>query len=332
MTAYRRNTLVGITVLAALGILAWMLLTFGATPAKYFQRGNQITIHITCDRADGLSDGSQVFYRGVPVGRITRLARDKNDRDVLIDAQIDNTPPLPANLVGTIRTQSLISGQAALSLDLQGGTDAVPRGQLKDQQHLMATYVGSELIPHQFGQLAEELEKTTEEVRKAGLVTHLDASVRQAGQVLQSLHDYVADPAMRANIQQSLVNFRQATASAKHAAAQIDQFSGKLTQISAQASGTLTDARTAIQSAQAKVNHASDQLDDRMLQISKLLDGVQSIVTKINTGKGTAGMLLNDPKMYQALLDSSKQLNATIADLRRLVEQWEQEGVSLKLK
>jgi hypothetical protein len=43
-------------------------------------------------------------------------------------------------------------------------------------------------------------------------------------------------------------------------------------------------------------------------------------------------MLLNDPKLYQSLLDSSKELNATISDLRRLVEQWEQEGVSLKVK
>jgi hypothetical protein len=32
------------------------------------------------------------------------------------------------------------------------------------------------------------------------------------------------------------------------------------------------------------------------------------------------------------LLDNSRELNLTIADLRRLVEQWEQEGGSLKMK
>ena len=331
MSSSKRNALVGITVLAALGVLTWMLLKFGASPAKYFQNGEQVTIHLLCDRADGLAEGSQVLYRGVSVGRISRLARDNNQRDVLIDALIDNTPPLPSNVYGVIRTQSLISGQAILSLELQGGETAAPSGKLQDQQKVTANYVGSELIPHQFGQLAEELEKTTADVRSAGLVTHLDDSVRQAGQVLTSLHNYVDDPQLRADIQQSLANFKRATESATHAAADIDRFSGRLGDISDQAKGTLVDARAAIKSAQERVDHTSQQLDDRMLQISMLLSSVQSVVSKIDNGKGTAGMLLNDPKMYQALLDSSKQLNVTVSDLKRLVEQWEQEGISFKL-
>jgi hypothetical protein len=61
------------------------------------------------------------------------------------------------------------------------------------------------------------------------------------------------------------------------------------------------------------------------------LDHIQSITTKIDAGKGTAGQFINDPKLYQSLVDSSQQLNATIADLKRLVEQWEQEGVYFKL-
>ena len=36
-------------------------------------------------------------------------------------------------------------------------------------------------------------------------------------------------------------------------------------------------------------------------------------------------------KLYQGLVDSTKELNTTISTLNRLVEQWEQEGVSLKL-
>jgi hypothetical protein len=40
---------------------------------------------------------------------------------------------------------------------------------------------------------------------------------------------------------------------------------------------------------------------------------------------------VNDPKLYQGLVDVTQQLNLTVTDLRRLVQQWEQEGVSLKL-
>ena len=62
-----------------------------------------------------------------------------------------------------------------------------------------------------------------------------------------------------------------------------------------------------------------------------VLDQFQTAAAKINQGKGTAGLLINDPKLYESLVDVSKTLNATVADLQRLIQQWEQEGVPLKL-
>jgi phospholipid/cholesterol/gamma-HCH transport system substrate-binding protein len=105
-----------------------------------------------------------------------------------------------------------------------------------------------------------------------------------------------------------------------------------LDKLSDQATGTLADAQSTVQSAKTEVDHLSRQVDDRMLQVDKSLDSIQSIIAKVDSGKGTAGLLVNDPKLYQGLLENSKELNATILDLKRLVEQWEQEGVSLKLK
>jgi phospholipid/cholesterol/gamma-HCH transport system substrate-binding protein len=65
--------------------------------------------------------------------------------------------------------------------------------------------------------------------------------------------------------------------------------------------------------------------------VSELLQQFQQIAQKINAGQGTAGQLVNDPQLYQSLVATTQELNATIADLKRLVEQWEQEGVSLKV-
>lgn len=332
MSAYRRNIAVGITVLASLVVLGWMLLKFGSAPAKLFQNGIQLEVHFVSDRADGLAEGSQVFYRGVPVGRITHLRRDENQQDVLIDGLIDDTPPLPGNLGGLIRTQSLLSGSASMSLELTGEAPLVPIGKLAKDQVIKAIYVGSDLIPRQFGELAAELEKTTHDVRDARLVTHLDETVRAASDVLKSLHDYVADPKLREDIEKSIATFREVTEKADRAATNIEKFSDNLQRVGDQASSTMEEARATIHKTQDDVEQINRQLNDRLLQISKLLDSFQSIAAKVDAGKGTAGMLLNDPKLYQSLVDSSRELNATISDLRRLAEQWEQEGVSLKLK
>ena len=71
--------------------------------------------------------------------------------------------------------------------------------------------------------------------------------------------------------------------------------------------------------------------NDRLLQVSKLLTQFQSIAGKIDEGKGTAGKLVNDEKLYENLVNTSRELNLTITDLKLLVKQWTDEGVYIKL-
>jgi phospholipid/cholesterol/gamma-HCH transport system substrate-binding protein len=301
-----------------------MLLRFGGTTIKLLQNGHQIDVHMVSDRADGLAEGAVVLYRGVSVGKVTRILRS-GDQAVDIDAEIDDTPPLPGNLEGIIRTQSLISGIAGISLELTGGPKAVPQGHLADNQNLKASFVGSDLIPPEIGQLAGQLELTTKEVRQAQLVLHLDETVRGA-------RDYVTDPKLRSDIQASLENIHHVSESIARSADNIEKFSTRLEKVADEATSTMVDAHSTVRSAQMDVEKLSKQIDDRMLQVSKSLDSIQAITGKVNAGEGTAGMLVNDPKLYQSLVENSRELNLTITDLRRLVDQWEQEGVTLKLK
>ena len=48
-------------------------------------------------------------------------------------------------------------------------------------------------------------------------------------------------------------------------------------------------------------------------------------------GPALAGLLINDAKLYESLVATARELNLTITDLKRLVQQWEQEGVYIKL-
>src|SRR5580692_11696158 len=142
MTQSRRNMLVGLTVIGSLSALGWMLLRFGSAPATLFHEGKQISVRLISDRADGLSAGSGVTFLGTPVGRITRVQRDDNAQDVVIDALIDVNQPLPGNLQGIIKTESLLSGQAVMSLEVAGLTPATTQGTLIDGQVIRARYVG----------------------------------------------------------------------------------------------------------------------------------------------------------------------------------------------
>src|SRR4051794_26998658 len=117
MSPYRRNILVGITVMAALIALAWMILKFGDRPARLFATPS-MSVTFATDRADGLGEGSNITFRGVIVGRVTTVHR--TDRDVIIDAEIDHDPPLPGNLDGEIRQISQLGGTSNIHLVVKG--------------------------------------------------------------------------------------------------------------------------------------------------------------------------------------------------------------------
>jgi phospholipid/cholesterol/gamma-HCH transport system substrate-binding protein len=300
MSPYRRNILVGLTVIVGLTGLSIMLLKFGGTSVEMLRRGNQVQVQFIGDRADGLAEGAQVVYRGVPVGRVASVRRDGNNIDVIVSALVAGD--LPANISGSIKTVSLVSGISEVELRLDGGPDAKPLGILKDGQSLPAKYVGADLIPPEI----------------------LD-QFAAVGTLIKGLNGYVNDPAIRQDLQASLANVHQITN-------RLQQFSEGLPRIQQDAAATLTEAHNTVITARADLDRTTRQIEDIKLQTAKVLDNVQAITDKVNKGQGSAGLLLNDPKLYESLVDNSRQLNLTIADLKRLVEQWEQEGVSFKLK
>jgi phospholipid/cholesterol/gamma-HCH transport system substrate-binding protein len=331
MSAYRRNVAVGLTVLVAMVILGWMILRFGAAPAQLFQP-KQYPIRLISERADGLSDGSPVTYRGVGVGRVTNVTRHPTDMTtVYIDAAIDAAPPLPGNVAAVIRTQGLIGGGAAVVLQTTPD-GAAPQGKLRPGQELRAIWVGLDILPPEFAELASEFRLTMRQLRESGILDNLNAQITRAGKLMESADTLINDPALRENINTSTANLRQITESAKRISGNLEKFSEDLARLQDETRGAITDARNTIKTTEGRINELATQLTDRVAQTAVLLDQFQSIAGKIDKGQGTAGQLVNDPRLYESLVATTEQLALTIKDLKRLVEQWEQEGVQLKLR
>jgi phospholipid/cholesterol/gamma-HCH transport system substrate-binding protein len=65
----------------------------------------------------------------------------------------------------------------------------------------------------------------------------------------------------------------------------------------------------------------SDSLSDvefkRVIgNLNKTLENTNSIMTKVDSGNGTASQLINDPQLYQNLVDATEQLNLILLDLK----------------
>ena len=320
MSPYRRNLLVGITVIGALTVLGWMILKFGDRPAALFAPP-QMIVHFKADRADGLGEGSAVQFNGVDRGRITTVKPTSDGLGVIIEGKVDRDRPLPANVVGVIKQISQLGGSSNMQLILK---DKEPRGTLRPGDTIEAHYEGLSLLPPEFGELATELRLTSKQFRESQVVLHLDEQVIKAGKLLDSVNAIVADPKLREDLKATLANLNKASESATKIGAKLDKLSDD-------ASGAITDVRATVKQTGGNVDAISKQVGERITQIAVTLEHFTSIARKIDDGKGTAGQLVNDPKLYQSLVDTAQQLNLTVNDFRRLVEQWEQEGISFKL-
>jgi phospholipid/cholesterol/gamma-HCH transport system substrate-binding protein len=330
MPPYRRNILVGLTVIGGLLVFGWMSLTFSKNTAQLFAPP-QIHVRFHAARADGLSAGSEVTYLGVEVGRVESLTRDDDGAGVTIDASLDREPPLPANVRGQIVAASALGGTSLIALDTIGQK---AQGALADDAKIPADYVGLQLnlIPpsisqtaSQIGELSTQLTKTVKQLHDSGAIDDLDTTIKsinnqavKVGDFFNSLQQVFGDKVAQTDLKTAIANLRATT----------DKLSGLADSVKK----TSDNANATIVDAHKDINELNKQIGDRLVQIAGTLDSIQSIMKKVDNGQGTAGQLVNDPRLYQSLVDTVRELNSTVTDLRRLVDQWEQEGVDLHLK
>lgn len=345
-TTGRKNFMIGLTVAAALSIFVWMVLRFGTKTAGLFAPPQQDVV-LDAPRVDGLSEGSPLTYQGVTVGRVIRLERNASGNGVSVYATIDTRPPVPMNIHAEVVTTNLIGGGAAIALELnksfKTGADEEPRFAEPGTPRLRipAVYVGLKLnlLPPQYEDVAVRISRAasaiadaSDQISQRHVVEHLDQTIQSAndqittaGRVLRNIEDILGDAKVQTDLRQTIANARKTSE-------QLARFSADLPKLSQQASGVLSDAHATLMDAQGHLDDLSRQLAGSLANASAVLDTIHDISQKIDKGQGTAGLLVNDPKLYVALLESSKQLNTNLLDLQRLLEQWEQDGLSLKVK
>jgi ABC-type transporter Mla subunit MlaD len=347
MSAYKKNILVGVTVLTALILLGWMIMRFSEAPFRWFAP-EQMPITFRAATAEGLSAGSPVLYKGVPVGRITQITRGEDQRFVLLRAVVDQMPPLPANVHGEIRAPLFGSG-ASVSLVLHdpAGRSATavtpaevslvepaPEGRLERHMVLDAEYVGFD-VAADLKQTSQELRRIGEDFRREKILAKLGRSLdileinaELARESLQGVRDVVADPEMKKSVNEAVANFREASAPAVEISKNLEKLSAtadaRLEELSGSSSKLLTTT-------EERVDQLSRQIGDRLTQLGQAMESLQSASRKLDQGKGTAGELLNNPALYDNLLATSRQMTLLMEDFRRLIEQWEQEGVPFRL-
>ena len=74
-----------------------------------------------------------------------------------------------------------------------------------------------------------------------------------------------------------------------------------------------------------KSQYAADELAGTLQRFNVLLE-------RVTDGSGTAGRIVNDPRMYESITDAGAKLSLALDEFRELLAQWKADGVKMKVK
>ena len=353
-----RNSIVGLTILFALALLMWGIFVLGMLPAIGRTRPYAVTL-IAYD-ANGISSGGKVDLNGVNIGQVTNVyttvdAEQRVVAHVIID--VDGNTNIPASAQAFLGRPTAGIGNAFVSILV--GKMTPPLLAHDGSAQLPATPADSSLIPKvltdQFTALQTNISGLTVELSMVakdlhGLLAYSppdDAALAQPGngtnpaaprptenistivirlnRTVASIQRLLDDPALQSNIRTIVQNLSEASA----------QLKVTLNNVNA----TLASANATVGSINQAATRASTTLDTTQVQIVKVseklvdvLDAVNTMTREITQGKGTAGKLISDDRLYEGLIDLSTSLKSTVNDLDFLLKKWKDEGVNFNLK
>lgn len=348
MSEARRNLAVGLTMLVALAMAAGMILIFAGLPVGLrglFDDGYRVRIQ-TPDSA-GAKAGDTIDLAGLQVGRVTAVHYTEAGnpaRGVTLEAWIDRGVRIPAAATCHLSRQVMGGVRLELHVDPRAAQDAFLPTDGK------AVIPG---VPHAGG-IGEQIAPALKKFEQVAInVNHLltilleDEPTRSAPGMapaagglpgtLQRLHRTLdaayatLDAENRANLRQTLGNLRDASARAVDALNSIKTVADDAGEVVAKAGQAADRVGELAQTARQRVDALGEKLVHDADRLAELLTSATQVIRELREPHGTAGKLLNDPKLYNTLLETTEQLRHVLQDVNALIRQWKKSGVKVDL-
>lgn len=262
---------------------------------------NNNTYYAVYEQINGIQKSSAIMIKGFEVGVVSNISYDLNKNDkIVLEFNIKSKYNIPKNSKARIFSSSIL-GDKSVEIEL-GNSDEF----LKDFDTLYSEMDPGllEIAGSEFEQLKQKASVIISDVQavmaninlllseqnQANISTTLSNLAQTSG----SLNNIVA--AERENIKQIIANVNTATESLKSIAPKIDKIAGDVAHI--------TDSTN-----QRGITYA-------IAEATAALSSINMLVSEINNGEGSIGMLMKDRELYNNLTNASGNLAALLQDLK----------------
>ena len=281
------------TAILVLGGIALFIYGFS------FLKGNSIfkkskTIHALYDEVEGLMTGAKVSINGLSVGKISRIDFLPNTTKILVTMEVRQKLNISSESAAMLYETGLIGGKAISLIPLFD-----PKNTLKEGDTLEAKVKPglTELINRQIEPLQIKIES---------MLSSADSLFAGVSNVL--------DNDTQNNMKNTLENLSITTQNLNKASlAAVEILDRNQLQINA----TFSNVKETSDNLKTITDSISNaQISYTIKEFTKTIEGLNSILSSIDSGKGTAGKLINDETLYQGLNDATTELQTLLSDLK----------------
>ena len=289
-----KNIVVGLFVIGGFVAFGFLVFKFNDLPIA-ISRFQSFDVYVQFASAPGINVDTPVNFCGYRIGRVTQIKPPQRRAELKNGDETGRVYHQALVVISIDKKFKQIPSNAEIKLITRGLGSSYIEIFADPDKPLVPTdpntmYLRDRMtVQGSTGMANEFLPKETQNTLNR-LVANLDILITNA-------NDIVGDPNNRENLAASLENLRGATAQAETTLKELDKFfaSGKM---------------------------ATDELNNAAAKISLVLD-------KINDGQGSLGLIVNDPKFYEGLLENSTQLQMVLEDLKKLINKLNKDGIKL---
>lgn len=304
MIHIKREVKLALTAIAAIVILIWGINFLKAK--VLFDRNN--VFYGLYDRVDGLKISSSVIYRGYSVGQVTAIQFTGEHFDkVLVQFSVGKKLEIPSNTIAAIQSSDLMGSKSINLIPGDAPTYAHSGDTLRTQLELG---------------IVEQLNKQLAPLKKKAetIMVSLDS-------VLVALQEIFSEGANG--------NIRTSLKSVSRTLDNVEQASGTLNHLLAKESGRISDILENVNNISANLENSNADISRTIVNVSAISDSLKevnlnqsvrylngvllqtdSILAKINRGKGTLGEAVNNDELYYNLTALSTNLNKLLTEFR----------------
>ena len=255
---------------------------------------NEKTIHALYDEVEGLVVGANVTIRGLNVGKVKIIDFNDDFAKIKVTFSIRDDLTFSNESVAQLYEAGLIGGKAIAIIPKYDSSNIIKNGDILISEIKPGL---TELVNQQIAPLQDKIE---------GLLTSADSLFAGISNImnyetqnnLKMTLEGLASTIENVNLLSSNINdiLNANEKGLKSTINNLSKVSGNLNKI--------TDSLK-----QMPLSSIVKNFEDTSLQLKRIIE-------RLNSGEGSAGMILKDNKLYDNLVNSSEALEALLSDLK----------------